>query len=127
MTKIELRELMEKAYRAQFLDSVELLFESNKDYVKSDYYKKTRIPLTELYKNYVLYRQTQNDLLAQVDRFIMEFNSDIAIEKINEFLIKLDENEKFKSIMNKVIENLNPEKIEVLQKQIEEVIDNFKK
>ena len=81
MTKIELRELMEKAYRAQFLDSVELLLESNKEYVKSDYYKKTRVPLAELYKNYVLYRQTQNDLLAQVDRFIMEFNTDIAIEK----------------------------------------------
>jgi predicted transcriptional regulator len=127
MTKLQIRQLLEKAYGAQFLDSVEVLLESNKDYVKSEFYKNTRIPLVELYKNYVLHRQSTNDLLAQIDKFILEFNVDIAIERINELLVGLDENEKFKSILNKIIENLNPEKIEVLQKQIEEVMNNFKK
>lgn len=127
MTKLQIRELLEKAYGAQFLDSVELLLESNKDYVKSEFYKNTRIPLVELYKNYALHRQSTNDLLAQIDKFILEFNVDIAIEKINELIIKLDENEKFKEILSKIIDNLNPEKIEVLQKQIEEVMNNFKK
>ena len=81
MTKLQIRELLEKAYGAQFLDSVELLLESNKDYVKSEFYKNTRIPLVELYKNYALHRQSTNDLLAQIDKFILEFNVDIAIEK----------------------------------------------
>ena len=65
--------------------------------MKSEFYKNTRIPLIELYKNYAYYRQGKNDLQNQIEQFLLDFNIDLAIEKFQEFLEKLVENDSIKN------------------------------
>lgn len=127
MTNKQINALLEKAYKSNFLDSIEILAKENKKYKQSDFFKNTRIPLQELYKLYVQNQVLKRTLFDQVDEFIVNFNAEVAAEKSIEFLEKLDRNEKFQEIIEKITNGLDPEKIVKYTDQIQEVLKNLNK
>lgn len=127
MTNKQINALLEKAYKSNFLDSIEILAKENKKYKQSDFFKNTRIPLQELYKLYVQNQVLKRTLFDQIDEFIVNFNAEVAAEKSIEFLEKLDRNEKFQEIIEKIINGLDPEKIVKYTDQIQEVLKDLNK
>lgn len=127
MTNKQINALLEKAYKSNFLDSIEILAKENKKYKQSDFFKNTRIPLQELYKLYVQNQVLKRTLFDQIDEFIVNFNAEVAAEKSIEFLEKLDRNEKFQEIIEKITNGLDPEKIVKYTDQIQEVLKNLNK
>lgn len=126
MTKTEIYDLLQKAYDSQFLDSIELISEENKNYMKSEFYKKTRISLSDLYKNYFQYKRLRMGLSEQLEELVVEFNTDLAAEKLEELLIKLKDNTKVLEILEGVFENFDSSKLEEYSKKIQEVITDLK-
>lgn len=127
MTKKELDALLEQAYKEHYLNAIELLTKNEKNYRRSEFFKNTRIPLFELYKNFYLYKRQENDLQNQIEKFLLEFNVELFTEKVTEIIESLKNNDRIKNFIEKLSQDLDPTKIESLTKKLEGALKNLKK
>ena len=127
MTKLELQQLLEEAYSSFFLDSIELLAAKEAEYRKSDFFKKTKLSLSVLYKQYFIYQQSKYGLSNKIDEFINEIDT----EKLEELLIgvveKLSTNDKLNSIINKFAERFDLKSLIENSEELQTILKNFKK
>lgn len=127
LTNKEINEILFTAYRMRFLESVEYLYSKQKEYKRSEFYKKTHIPLSVLYQNFFAYKKSGENLFTQFEDFFMEIDSELVTEKIEEILTKIQESEKIGEFFDGLVEQLDIEKLQKYSKELEGVIKNFKK
>jgi len=127
MDNIQLQLILDEAYTKTFLEKIEFLVENDKNYKKSEFFKNTKIPLLELYKNFEQYKNSQNDLIDEFNDFIEGINIDIVIEKIREFINKVEDDETIVEKLNDFIDNFNVEKVSEYATQIKEELNKVSK
>lgn len=127
MDNIQLQMILEDAYKRTFLDKIEFLIEQDKDYKKSDFFKKTKIPLLELYKSFDAYKSKGLDLAKEFNDFIEGINVDNVIELLKEFIEALEQDKKISEVINDIIENFNYEKISDIATMIQEEMQKLNK
>jgi len=122
MDNLVLNDMLKEAYDMPFLDSIEFLKESERSYKKSDFYKKTKIKLKVLYKEYFVYRQSKYDIWEKVDTALTSIDPEVVSEKLGEAIELLDKNEKVKGILSKILNNFDIKEIvkqgETLKKEM---------
>ena len=127
MNNIQLQLVLEEAYKRTFLDKIEYLTDQDKDYKKSEFYKKTKIPLLELYKNFDAYKSKGLDLAKEFNDFVEGINLDNVMELIKEFIEKLEKDEKIVDVLNNLVENFNYEKISDIATMVQEELNKISK
>ena len=127
MDNIQLQLVLEEAYKRTFLDKIEYLADQDKEYKKSEFYKKTRIPLFELYQNFDKYKSKGLDLAKEFNDFVEGIDLDNVIELIKEFIEKLEKDEKIVDVLNNLIENFNYEKISEIATVVQEELNKISK
>lgn len=126
MSITELHILLEEVYELPFLLKIEKLFEKEKEYKKSDFYKKYKIPITTLYEKFELSYQGERKLADQINQVIEETDTDFLIEKVEEFIEKFGSNDKVVDFLNNLLEKLDISHLEKLAEQFQEGIDKYK-
>lgn len=126
MNNIELQELLEKIYREDFLESIELIIEKEPFYKKSDFYKSTRIPLSTLYEKYFIYANSKYSFEDKMNDFITKIDTDKLVDLSTEWIEKLEGNDKFNKILNLILEKFDLTKLQKDQKEIESIISEIK-
>jgi hypothetical protein len=125
MTNIEIQLLLDEAYQQTFLDSVEILLEKEPEYKRSEFFKKTKIPLLDLYKNYFGYVNTKYSFDNKINDFIDSVDPDKLAKLLADGFEKLQSNENmqkvFKTLMEKFDLNFFKENNEELKKLVDEL------
>lgn len=133
----EIQKLLEEIYELPFLLKVEKIFEEEKKYKKSDFYKNYKIPLINLYEKFEAYQRANKNLKEELDTwietivekltvFIQEADTDLIASKIGEFLESIEANEKVTEFINNLLENFDVKQLEKLAQDFEEGVKNLK-
>lgn len=126
MSITELHILLEEVYELPFLLKIEKLFEKEKEYKKSDFYKKYKIPIITLYEKFELSYRGERKLADQLNQVIEETDTELLIQKIEEFLDKMGSSEKLIDLLNSLLEKLDISNLEKLADQFQEGIEKLK-
>ncbi len=126
MDNIQLQLMLEEAYKKTFLDKIEFLFEKEREYKKSEFYRKTKLSLVDLYQNFETYKARSRNLADEFNDFIEGIDTDSIINFIDEFIGKASENKPIVDTLNSIIENFNYEKISEIATQIQEELSKIK-
>jgi hypothetical protein len=118
MTTVDLYILLDSIYKADFLNSIELVYENTNDYKKSEFYKKTKIPLEVLYEKYFHYMTVNYSFDEKLDNFIEGIDPDTVSDLFLKIMDNLENNEEF---MKKIESLVNSFNIEDLKEQNEEL------
>jgi len=126
MDNIQLQLMLEEAYKKTFLDKIEFLFEKEREYKKSEFYRKTKLSLVDLYQNFESYKAKSRDLADEFNDFIEGVDTNAIINLIEEFIEKASENQPIVDTLNSIIENFNYEKISEIATQVQEELNKIK-
>lgn len=137
MNKEELQDLLEETYELPFLWKIERLFEEEKEYKKSDFFKKYKIPLVVLYEKFEAYQRSNKNLKEELDvwieeiidkltDFIKKADTDLIVSKIGDFLESANASEKVTDFINNLLDNFDVKQLEKLAQDFEEGIKNLK-
>jgi len=107
MTKLEIQLLLDEAKDSDFLNSIEILDEKQSEYKKSDFFKKTRIPLLSLYEKYFAYYESQYSITKKINEFIYELDKEELANLLVGVVEKLNDNNRFKEIVSKALEQFD--------------------
>ena len=127
MTKLEIQLILEKAYESNFMDSIEILTQANKEYIKSDFYKETKTSLAELYKQYYVYAQSQYSFASKAREFLNSIDSDELLEKIVNLITKLENNPEVQRILQIIAENFDVQSLGLQSEDLKKLIKQLKK
>lgn len=126
MTNLEILILLKEIYNTDFLNTFILLKQNSKKYKKSQFYKETKISLSELYKYYYTYVQGQYGLLNQIIDAIRLLDKDMVIEKINDIFSNLEKSGKMQDILNKIFNQFNIQSLLDTSKEFKESLQDLK-
>jgi hypothetical protein len=123
MDLLELQMLLEEIYELPFLLKIESIFERDRDYKKSEFYKNYKIPLTTLYEKYEVYQRASLD---KITSFINNADTEVIVSKIRELLDSIEKEEGVKELINKLLERFDVDQIKKLTEQFQEDIAKIK-
>jgi len=126
MNNLELQILLEKIYNQTFLESIEIIFEKEKEYKKSDFFKQTKIPLIQLYEKYFVYMNSKYSIEDKLNDFITKIDTNKLTDISLDWIEKLEDNDKFNKIINIILEKFDLSKLQEGQKEIESIISDIK-
>lgn len=86
MTKEQIEKILIKAGKMEFLDLIEFLAGEEKEYNRGEFYKKTRIPLLQLFKEYVSYNRTKESIVNRALQDLLRYED---YEKIAEKVVDI--------------------------------------
>ena len=86
MTKEQIKLILDKAEKMDFLDLIEFLAGEEKEYNRGEFYKKTRIPLLQLFKEYVSYNRTKESIVNRALQDLLKYED---YEKVAEKVVDL--------------------------------------
>lgn len=86
MTKEQIEKILIKAGKMEFLDLIEFLAGEEKEYNRGEFYKKTRIPLLQLFKEYVSYNRTKESIVNRALQDLLKYED---YEKVAEKVVDL--------------------------------------
>ncbi len=105
MTKNEIQNLLERLSRLRYIDAIEELYKAEKEYKAGTFFKNHKIPLVQLFKEYLAWGQYKRDIVDELDQYLRNLNFDFIIEKISNLLTKINEDPtiiaKFEGIFDK--------------------------
>lgn len=121
MNNKQIESVLEQAIEKGFLEQVEYIFDNEKEYKKSEFFKKTRIPLITLYEKYYM-TKSQKRLLKDLTEVVKEFDIEFLVIKIEQLLEQFKDSEDIQDFFEKVVSFFNPEKLAGLQEQAAEML-----
>ena len=105
MTKNEIQNLLERLSRLRYIDAIEELYKAEKEYKAGTFFKNHKIPLVQLFKEYLAWGQYKRDIVDELDQYLRNLDFDFIIEKISNLLTKINEDPtiiaKFEGIFDK--------------------------
>ena len=126
MNELELLELLENLYKMSFLDSIKEIQEKELLYKKSDFFKSTKIPLTTLYEKFFIYTNSRYSFEEKLNEFIIKLDVDRLTDLAVDWIEKLEQNEKFSQILQKIIEKFDLKEIKEAQEDIANFVSDVK-
>ncbi len=126
MQNYEIFDLLETIYDSNFLDSIELIMIKESEYKKSNFFKKTKIPLGSLYEKYFLYKNSKYGIDEKISNFLNDVDEDRIVSFLESIISKLISSEQSKEIFNNIIEMLDTKDLEEMAKEFKNTIEKIK-
>lgn len=137
MTLVELNMLLEEIYELPFLVKIERIYEEDKIYKKSDFYKKYKIPFITLYEKFEMYQRSNRDLKEELQTWINEIieklvstvkdaDTGVLVNKIEEFIDAADGSETIVGLIKDLLESFDIERIQKLADEFQEEVKDLK-
>lgn len=123
----EIYSLFEKLAEQPILERILILQTNEARYKKSDFYKVARIPLVELYKNYLELEKLSQTFSQKFDSFIKGIDEETVVSKIVNILDKLENEDKVQLFLEKLIGSFDISKLNLNQEELTKLIKSIKK
>lgn len=118
--------LLENLYKMPFLLKFERIKFEEKEYKNSQFYKKHKISLWELYMLFEKYKSTNLNLKDIIQDLLVDFDTDLIWVKIVEFIEGYENFDTIREILKDLLDNFNVESLEPFKKDLEEKIKKVK-
>lgn len=118
--------LLENLYKMPFLLKFERIKFEEKEYKNSQFYKKHKISLWELYMLFEKYKSTNLNLKNIIQDLLVDFDTDLIWVKIVEFIEGYENFDTITEILKDLMNNFNVESLEPFKKDLEEKIKKVK-
>lgn len=102
MEKLEIQLMLDKAYEMDYLEMIEFISGEEKNYSKSDFYKKTKMPIFELYKNYFIYREQRYNFAERLNKMIENIDTDYLAKKIDNLFAQVEQGDSVNKFLDKI-------------------------
>jgi len=126
MDNLQLQNLLDDLYNESFLDSIEIIYEKESLYKKSNFYKQTKISLAQLYEKYFQYRMLNYSMQEKFNDFIAEIDTKKMIEAGIDWIEKFENTERVSQLIEKIMNNFDLDFIKNNNKDLKELLENFK-
>ena len=127
MTKFELDKILKDASRLGFIEAIELIKFNEPAYKKSDFFKIHKIPLLQLYKEYFMWDKAQRDLVLEFSEYVKNFDYQLIIDKLLEFLKEINENPEIMEKIEGLVEKFDPKALDGMMDGLQREIAKLKK
>lgn len=102
MEKLDIQLMLDKAYNMDYLEMIEFISEEEKEYKVSDFYKKTKMPIFELCKNYFIYREQRYDFAERLNKMIENIDTDYLAKKIDNLFAQVEQGDSVNKFLEKI-------------------------
>lgn len=126
MNNVDLYLLLDDIYRSNFLEAIEIIIEKTPEYKKSDFFKKTKLPLEVLYEKYFHFLTVNYSFEEKLEQFIEGIDSERLADTIVKVVQNLENNQDFMGKVEKFIETFNIEQIQKQNEEFDKIIKTFK-
>jgi len=127
MTKLQIQQLLEKAYSSHFLNSIELLVEKESEYKKSDFFKQTKIQLFTLYEKFFVYQESKYSLSNKIDEFINDIDTEKLELLVVDLLERINKNSRIGELMAQLLKNFNLDALLADSTKLQTMLADLKK
>lgn len=127
MNKFEVQTILDLAYEKSFLDRIVFLKAQDKYYRKTDFYKKIKISLFTLFENYYKEKIIEEKISSSLNSFIETLDLSPVEKKIERLIEDLSENNTLNMFFERIREEFNIDNLLKNTKDLEGIIENFKK
>lgn len=126
MNEIRLLEVLEKIYSLSFLESILEIQKEEANYKKSNFFKQTKIPLSTLYEKFFIYKNSRYGFDQKINDFITNIDVNKLTDLALDWIEKLEQDEKFKNILQKIFDKFNVSDLETIKEDINTIITDVK-
>lgn len=127
MTKNEIQNLLERLSRLRYIDAIEELYKAEKEYKAGTFFKNHKIPLVQLFKEYLAWGQYKRDVVDELDQYLRNLNFDFIIEKISNLLTKINEDPTIIAKFEGIFDKFNVGDLEGYIDKIQKEVKNLQK
>lgn len=127
MTKNEIQNLLERLSRLRYIDAIEELYKAEKEYKAGTFFKNHKIPLVQLFKEYLAWGQYKRDIVDELDQYLRNLNFDFIIEKISNLLTKINEDPTIIAKFEGIFDKFNVGDLEGYIDKIQEEVKNLQR
>lgn len=127
MTKNEIQNLLERLSRLRYIDAIEELYKAEKEYKAGTFFKNHKIPLVQLFKEYLAWGQYKRDIVDELDQYLRNLNFDFIIEKISNLLTKINEDPTIIAKFEGVFDKFNVGDLEGYIDKIQKEVKNLQR
>lgn len=127
MTKNEIQNLLERLSRLRYIDAIEELYKAEKEYKAGTFFKNHKIPLVQLFKEYLAWGQYKRDIVDELDQYLRNLNFDFIIEKISNLLTKINEDPTIIAKFEGIFDKFNVGDLEGYIDKIQKEVKNLQK
>ena len=126
MNNVDLYLLLDDIYRSNFLEAIEIIIEKTPEYKKSEFFKKTKVPLEVLYEKYFHFLTVNYSFEEKLEQFIEGIDSEKLAETVVKVITSLENNKDFMKKIEKFLETFNVEEIQKQNEEFDKIIKTFK-
>lgn len=127
MTKEQLQSILEGASKKDFLGAIEFLNSLEKPYRKSVTFKQTRIPLLQLFREYMSWKKIQENIAEQFVTEFTKLDKTEIVYQITQLIDYLLENEELSEKIMEVLNKFDLQSMTDYAKELDEAISKLKK
>lgn len=118
--------LLESIYKMSFLVKFETIKTEEKEYRNSEFYKKHKISLQELYVLYEKHKSVNSDLKAKIQELLLDFDTNLIWVKVIEFIQNYENFDEVKELLGDLMNQFDVKSLEPFTKNLEEQIKKVK-
>jgi len=126
MQLLDIQIMLDEAYSKGFLMAIDFLMDNEKEYMKSEFYKKSKISILKLYETFVVYTQQKYDWIDRLNQMIAALDEGLVESKIQEIILKLKNNDSVKELFKALGEQFDVAKLLEQNKELEEFLKKIK-
>jgi len=126
MNTTEIYDLLDTIYEANFLESIEIIIQEEPQYKKSEFYKKTKVPLSTLSDKYFYWRKNENSIKDELMSLIYNLDEDAVIKTLTNVIKKLESSEDVKRIIAMIGESLDPNDLKDISEEFKQTVNKLK-
>jgi len=126
MTNLELEQLLKKIYSKNFLNRFTFIKESEKNYQQSSFFKQTKMPLLDLFKEYEKYFNYTYDRDQYFAEVIYSIDFQYLTKKISESLEGVLDSEKFKKFFEEITSAFNIKELTEKNEELKNLFETVK-
>ncbi len=126
MNTTEIYYFLETVYDANFLEAIEIIVEEEPKYKKSEFYKKTKVPLLTLCEKYFYWRKNENSLRDELMSFVYNLDEDTVVKTLTNLIKKLESSEDVQRIISMIAESLDPNDLKDISEEFKQTVNKLK-
>lgn len=126
MNKKELDQLLEVVYGVDFLNGIEILLDEEPKYKKSEFFKKTKIPLMTLYEKYFHWKKLETTIKDELLSFVYNLDEDIIIKTLTSMIKKIESSDEVKAILTSITSSFDTADLKNLSEELQETVSKLK-
>lgn len=125
MTNEKINTILRSASKINFTSAIEHLQSYDAEYRKSSIYKTTKIPLLQLYREYLLWQQANRDIVGDFGELIKTIDKEAITNELVDLVKYILENKELGSLITNLLDTLDIQSMSEYAEELKKGLSNL--